>query len=268
MTAHEALFESRSSLFFPTPAARGPWDERSLHGGAVAALFAGRMAVPGCTMARLTIDLLAPVPCLPLSLQVGQPVGGRRAVRREAVLTRDGRVVAIGRSLHVRCADLELPPQVLDHVSPFDPTQAPALCAPRREIADMIGWESFDSAALVTERLAVPDDPDSTYLWVGLTIPVVAGEKLAGVEVASAAADYAQTAAGRQLPFDHWRFLNAELTLHLTRAPNPDWIGLRCECLAQPVGTGLSSAVLYDGAGRIGQSAQALVLEERALPRR
>ena len=94
-------------------------------------------------------------------------------------------------------------------------------------------------------------------------MPVVAGFPLSGAQQAVAAADYASTATSGRLSYRDWSFLNAELTVHMTRSPEGPWVGLHCEGVVQRVGTGLSVAALYDSAGRLGQSAQALVLDHR-----
>lgn len=260
---YDGVFEPDGPLLVPTPAARGVWDEDALHGAAVAALFAGRMALEDRTLARLTVEMLAPVPFGPVKLDVGEAAGGRRVVRREAVLTAGERVVASARSVHVRTAAVDLPAERPAAASPFDPGLVPALDSPRPDVMDFIGWESFDTTAVVTEHLPCRDDRGSVCLWFRLLLPIVAGEDIAGVELAAAAGDYAQSGTGQLLPFDRWRFLNAELTVHLTRAPRLPWLGLRCQGLVQPVGAGLSSAELYDASGRIGQCGQALVVEER-----
>jgi hypothetical protein len=68
-----ALFEQDGSRFLPTALARGPWTPEALHGGPPAALLA-RCAerVPGgegMMVARLTVELLRPVPVSLLSVE-------------------------------------------------------------------------------------------------------------------------------------------------------------------------------------------------------
>ena len=81
-----ALFRTDgASTFVPTPAAVGPWDPHIVHGAAVAALLAGRLASDGRTLARLTVELLAPVPLAPLTFERSASRGGSRVERQRRV---------------------------------------------------------------------------------------------------------------------------------------------------------------------------------------
>jgi len=258
-----ALFVRDGSTFVPTEAAAGPWDRKILHGAAVAALLAGQLTPEDATLARLTVELVAPVPAALLALTLGEPVGGRRVQRRGATLTADGRVVASATAVILKRNPLELPPTVLEHDSPFDALPPPPLDEPNRFAAELIGWESFDSSAMRYEKMRVEGDA-RTHQWVSLAVPVVEGTKIRGTELAAIAGDYAQSAVGRQLPFANWIFHNAELTLHLAREPIGSWIGMRCESVIQPLGAGFNSADLFDEAGRMGRAASTLVVERRS----
>lgn len=261
-----ALFRADGpATFVPTVAAVGAWDPRMVHGAAVAALLAGRLAPNEGTLARLTIELLAPVPMGPLLLDRSEVAGGRRVQRQDATLSHEGRAVVTARALVIRRGELELPERALRHPTPFDPAAAPALDEPNRVARELIGHESFDSLSVVVERRRVPDDR-RIHQWIALAVPVVEGTALRGVEVAAVAADYAQAAVHRQLPFDRWSFRNAEQTIHLSREPVGTWVGVRCEGLVQPVGAGYNSADLFDADGRVGRSAAAVVVERRPSP--
>jgi hypothetical protein len=260
--AVDALFLRRGGTFVPTVAALGPWNSQSLHGGAVAALLAGRLTTPGRTLARLTVDLLGPVPLAPLELSVSESSGGFRVQRQEAALSCDGRIVALGRSLTVRRVTLELPPASLEHPTPFDPRAAPVLDRPRSEAADAVGWPYFDSLAAAVKVVRPPDGP-GWQQWVRLLLPVVEGTEVSGVETAVVAADYAQLAAGGRLPYRDWTFLNSELTIHLSREPTGPWVGIHCDAVVQPTGVGFNVGELYDSLGRLARSASTIVVEQR-----
>jgi hypothetical protein len=262
----EALFRHPDpSTYVPTDAAVGAWDRHIVHGAAVTALFAGRLTPRDpqeATLARLTVDFLAPVPQEPLTLECGAPSGGSRVARRHAALEHEGRLVATATAVHVRRTEVDLPPEALDQPSPFDPAAVPALDEPHREAEEMVGWPSFDSRSMVMQWLKVPGDR-RPHQWVGLAVPVVEGTDLLGTEVVAVAADYGQTAVSRQLPYASWSFRNAEVTIHLSRPPQGTWVGLRSECVAQPVGAGFNSADLFDAGGRLGRSSAAIVVERR-----
>ena len=259
----EALFFPEGGTLVPTSAAVGPWSKDALHGGAVAALFAGQLTPPDRTLARVTVELLAPVPNAPLTLEVHPSAGGARVQRQEAVLSCDGRAVASGRSVTIVRGELDLPPEVLDHPSPFDPAAAPSLHEPNQQAADKVGWESFDSEAIAIDFLRGTGDRTAVHQWTRLLLPVVAGTEILGTEMAAVAADYAAMATSRRLDHRAWSYRNAELTLHLSRAPVLPWVGTRADSVVQPVGAGFSTTDLFDAAGRLGRSACALVVERR-----
>jgi hypothetical protein len=261
--AADALFMRSGDLFVPTVAALGPWSSQALHGGAVAALLASRLTVPDRTLARLTVELLAPVPLAPLDLSVGESSGGFRVKRQEAALSHNGRVVAIGRSLTVRRAELDLPPASLEHSSPFDPAEAPPLDHPRSEAADAVGWPYFDSLAAAVKVVSRAEGAGWRQ-WARLLLPVVDGTEVTWVETAVVAADFAQFAAGARLPYRDWTFLNSELTVHLAREPASPWVGIHCDAVVQPTGTGFNVAEIYDSLGRFGRSASTIVVDRRS----
>jgi hypothetical protein len=259
-----ALFRRRGGATYePTSAAVGAWDASIVHGAAVSALFAGRLAPADGTLARLTVEFHAPVPLAPLDLALDDPAGGKRVQRRHAALSCDGRTVATAQAVVVRTGELVLPPAALDHASPFDPATAPPLDRPNLRAERTIGWESFDSRSAVVEFLRVEGDP-RVHQWISLVVPVVDGVELQGVEVAAIAADYSQSAVYRQLPFGEWSYRNAELTVHLARHPVGTWVGSRCEAVVSHAGAGFNAADLFDAEGRVGRAAAALVVERRA----
>lgn len=260
-TAH-ALFLRRAETFVPTAAALGPWSKSSLHGGAVAALLAGQLAMPDWTLARLTVELLAPVPLAPLTLDIRESSGGNRVQRQEAALSCQGRTVALGRSLTIRQSELQLPPEALAHSTPFDPAAAPKLDRPRSHAAAVVGWDYFDSTSAAVKVMPVPGVA-GVHQWIRLLLPVVEGTPIRGVELAAVAADYAQLAAGQRLPYRDWTFVNSEVTLHLSREPVGQWVAIHSDAVVQSTGAGFNVAEIYDSCGRVGQSASAIVVEPR-----
>ena len=56
-------------------------------------------------------------------------------------------------------------------------------------------------------------------------------------------------------------FLNAELTLHLSRLPVGPWLHLDCRTLNAGVGVGVTRVVLGDRAGAFGYAHQSLLYD-------
>ncbi len=263
----EALFvPDGDHTFVPTVGAVGPWNREVLHGAAVAALFAGRLTPTDRVLGRLTVELLAPVPCAPLRLDVSSSEGGRRVQRQRATLTAGGRVVAAAQSVTVQRADLDLPAAATANPDPFASVPAPTLTDADPALAEVIGWENFHSTAVATRHLRVDGAPGASHQWIALTVPVVAGTEIQGTEIAIAAADFASEAVHHRLPFTEWSFMNADLTVHLTRAPVGGWVGIGTAAVVDAAGGGIASTELFDASGRVGQSASTLVVERRVGP--
>ena len=96
----------------PTPLARGPWDPRALHGAAPSALFAQACEHhdpgPAGFIARLTVELMRPVPLAPLELKVRTLRPGKKVQWIEAMLfdERD-REVAHATALRMRVDEVD-----------------------------------------------------------------------------------------------------------------------------------------------------------------
>jgi hypothetical protein len=258
-----SLFVREGSFYIPQDAARGPWDPNALHGSAVAALLTGAFTDDDRTLTRVGVDLLAPVPYAPLRLEVTPPVGGTRATRQSAMLIAGERVVARADCVAVSRLDLDLPSSPAAATSPFASFDVPDLTRTRRHVVDNVGWECFDSLAVAAPRLKA-ELPDGGWgFWLRLLIPVVEGVPNTGAQVALAAADYSSSSTAQYLDFSRWSYRNADLVVHLSRPPVGDWVGLLSTSLAQSTGSGLGMGALFDEAGRLGQSAQSLVVEGR-----
>lgn len=260
-----ALFVREGDAVVPTALAVGPWRRDALHGGAVAALLASAIDVPGRTPVRITVDLLAPVPTAPLRLLVTPADGGERVARQTISLLADGAEVAHAHCLAVRHQELRLPAEQVESPNPFDGVLVPDVTRTRPQTAEAVGWTCFDSHAISVRGLRSPDRPaHATCVYVNLLVPVVAGEPISPLARAVAAADYGSHHFGVRLPFDEWSYMNAELSVHLSRVPANSWIGLVSTGVMAPNGCGLSMARLFDVQGRLGQSAQSLVVESRS----
>ncbi|GAA3209655.1 thioesterase family protein [Actinocorallia longicatena] len=264
MSGPGALFERSGSQLLPTDHARGPWRPDALHGGAVAALLASAIQVPGWNPARVTFELLAPVPAKPLTLEVSPPEGGRRVVRQSVTLLEGGTPVAEARCVAVREAVLDLPAGLAGAAGPFAGLPEPDLSRPRPGVREAIGWDSFDSGAVSVRSLRSADLGANTVgMWINLLVSVVEGEPTPPLSRIAAAADYGSAATGAMLPFDRWSYMNTELTLHLPRELSGSWVGLISTGTVGPNGRGLGAGDLYDRSGPLGRSAQTQVVEER-----
>src|ERR1700723_824497 len=93
--------------------ARGPWDPDAQHGGAPAALLAREFEHTvspddGLAFARLTYELLRPVPLGPLDVRAELVRPGKRVQLLDgSITTPDGLEVVRARAVRVRAADVD-----------------------------------------------------------------------------------------------------------------------------------------------------------------
>lgn len=262
----DALYEVEGGRAVPSELTTGPWDRSSQHGGAPSSLLTWAIEAepaPGpVQVARLTVELLRPVPLRPLTLTTSVVRPGRKIQLVRAVL-HDGDVeVAAAHGLRLRTADLPLPDGT--------PTGSPTPPGPEAGAPSAAGGLTPDRSVPGFHTTANEirfveggfDRPGPALAWICLRVPVVAGEPVSPAMRVAAAADFGNGLSG-VLPPDRWLFLNPDLSIHLLRLPEGEWIGLRSETLPGPSGIGVAESALYDEVGRIGRSAQTLLLDHR-----
>jgi hypothetical protein len=251
-----ALFVPDGNDVVPTTFAVGPWRPDSVHGSAVAALFAAALDETSATVARVTMDLLGAVPMRPMQLSVTDVEGGRRVRRRQALLQHGERVVARAVALLVAdSADLDLPER--DESAPWDPPPKDLSLLP----VSRAGWAGFESQsmALQTSR----EGSQTMVGWFRLLHPAIAGQSLTGLQRALAAADYTSGGTAVVLPLKQWTFVSTDLTVNLARKPMGDWIGLAAKSRLGTTGIGIATSVLHDAAGGLGHCSQTQFIEAR-----
>lgn len=253
-----ALFERDGNRFVPTSSSRGPWDPGFLHGGPVAMLAARAMeALPSSVemrIVRFTMEFMRPVPLAPLTIQTRQIRPGRRIQLLEvSVHGPEGEVVrAVG--LRIRKAPTEVP---ADEVMPPEP-------GPEKLARWTRSWSELEAFHSQGVELRPLDDSSMSpgWVWIRAKVPILDGEELTQLQRALAAADFPN---GISLRLDPARYLsiNPDVTVHLHREPEGEWIHLEARTFTSPDGIGVAEGVLSDLRGRFGRSMQSLILEPR-----
>jgi hypothetical protein len=257
--APAALFEPDRDRFVPTTRSRGPWDPGFLHGGPVA-MLAGRAmeALPSpvdMRIVRLTLEFLRPVPLAPLTVQARLVRPGRRIQLLEASVAGANGELVRATGLRIRKAATEV---TADEAVP--PQPGPEELAPwTRSWSEL---EAFHSHGVEIRPLD-SNSMSPGSVWIRAQVPILEGEELTPLQRAMAAADFAN---GVSLRLDPARYLsiNPELTVHLQREPEGEWVHLRARTFLSPDGTGVAEGVLSDLRGRFGRSMQSLIVEPRA----
>jgi len=242
-----------------TPHAAGPWNATMQHGSAPSALvthLAEQMPTASpMQVVRVTIDLLRPVPVAPLSFETEVLREGRKIQLCGIRLLADGVVVARASVLKIRTEPQPLPADIGD----------PPLELPGPHTGHPLGrragnaFMSSLSTSVVRGGL-MGSGPGA--IWYRMERPVIEGAPLSQVMRAVIAADFSNGTSAA-LSFDHWTFLNADLTVSLARPPVGDWILLDSESWIGPDGTGLAASKLADINGYFGRAVQSLVIEKR-----
>lgn len=246
---------------------RGPWDPNALHGGPVAALVARSFeATPdGRTLhpARLTMEMRYPVPLGELTVRTMPIRPGKRVQVLGAVVTRTGDdQVLVAASLQ----QIRYQPLAIDHdlAAVTGPDEVPAL--PHGQVRSRPDWGHTDVAfhSHATEHRLVRggwDELGPTTDWIRLVVPVVEGEEPSPLQRVVAAADFGNGISAA-LPFGRYVFINPDLTVHLYRLPDGEWVCLDAATYVSHDGVGQAECHLFDQQGRLGHSSQSLLLEE------
>jgi hypothetical protein len=276
----ESIFVADGERFAPTEQARGPWDPRALHGGAPAALITSAFEClqPGAELriGRLGFEFLRPIPMAPLTLSTSIARPGRRVQELSAELRAGDELVVRASALRVQAVPEEAESAAAEAL-------AEATGGPRPETA------SGDCAATMPppaegehKRFALNDSTDASFagtamemrwlndpwrlgpgrVWQRLRHPLLSGQELSPLTRLAATADFCNGVSAT-LPFDRFLFINADLTVHLQRLPQGDWIGLDARTHLHESGAALAEGVLHDERGPLGRAFQTLVVQQR-----
>jgi hypothetical protein len=261
-----ALFERAGDRYVPTPLARGPWDPNALHGGAPSALFAAVCEQhdpgPAAFIARMTIELLGPIPLAPLTLAVETIRPGRKVQWLVATLSDEGgRAVSRATVLRLRNDEVNTTGAVHPEVQPVPRHDAAAAATLFPADDRAVGYWSAHDVRLVRGSWM---EPGPAVAWFRLRCPVIAGAPVSPVTRVAACADFG-SGVGNALRYTQANAINPEVTIHLHRHPATDWIGLESEAWTQPHGVGLAESRLHDERGVIGRAAQTLLVEPAAV---
>ena len=256
---------TEDGLYRPSEHTRGPWDPDAQHGGAPAALLAGliEQAQPGAEMrvARLTYELLRPVPLTELRAEAEVVRAGRRVQLVEARLHAGDALIMRAVAVRMRRAPGAAP--VVDGGDDDAPPAPPETTPRSRFPTDDGRLPTFASDAMDIRFVeGAYDEPGPAVAWYSLTASVVPGEDPTPVQSAAAAADFGN-GAGAALDWNRWLFINPDLTIYLERDPEGEWVGMASRTRIADDGSGVAESVLYDRRGRIGRAVQGLLVEER-----
>jgi hypothetical protein len=265
-TSHASAYVAAGAgTWRSTGLTRGPWHPEHQHGGPPIALVARqieRAAAPlGLThVARLTANLLRPIPIAELAVAVQTDYAGRNVAHFSAVLSAEGKEVARCTALVQREAALALPEGLPGHPlprAPRPPEQSPEGRFPFAS-AERLGYADLVEARVAAGALF----RGPCAIWFRLRHPLIEGEVPAPIERVAVAAD-SGNGISAILDFKRYAFVNSDLTISLLRPAAGEWICIEARTLLGPASGGLAEARIYDAQGLIGRSTQSLALRLR-----
>lgn len=256
------VFEVDGDTARPTELARGPWSPHAQHGGAPAALLAGRLERfdpgPATFPARFTLELLRPVPLTPLRIERRTIRPGKKVQLVQGSLFADDVEVVRATLLRLREQPVDFDAEPMTGVEPAMPPPGP----PGRLGGDWTIGTGFWNAVEVSRAHGEWASPGPAGMWLRLTVPVVAGESVSPFQRVAAAGDFGNGVAAA---FDRTRYscINPDLTITLHRLPVGAWVGLDSSTFPERTGFGVAESVLHDERGRIGRAVQTVLIEAR-----
>jgi hypothetical protein len=255
-----AIYRVDGDRVVTSPDAAGPWDGSMQHGSAPAALVVwAAEAIPTpqpMRIARVTIDLMRPVPIAPLTLETEILRKGRKIQLCAVKLRAENVIVVAATVLKIKTQALALPPEAIN--------PAVELPGPDQARAEQPSFSTSPFVAGISMRAARGrfGVPGPGAIWYRVDRPLIEGSSVSQAMRAVVAADFCNGTSA-MLDFRQWTFINADLTVSFARQPVGNWILLDAESWIGPDGAGLAAARLADEQGYFGRAVQSLVIEKR-----
>jgi hypothetical protein len=252
-----AFFEATDAGLVPDADARGPWAEDMMHGRLLAGLAAWAIerdhGDPGFVPARLTVDLFRNPPMVPVEVATVLVRAGGRVRAADAMVRIAGKDVARASSLWLRRGDA--PDDDVPHTEPWD--------APPPGDGEPQFGGAFEVWAVDGRGFGAPG-PGPRRTWLRDLRPLVGDAPMTPFVRAALAADFASPLANSG---SHGLdYINADLTLHLGRLPEGEWIGIETADRVSAGGVAVAYCRCHDATGPIGWSTVCAVLNPRMAP--
>jgi hypothetical protein len=254
-----AFYERDGDVFVPSELTRGPWDPGAQHAGPPAALLGRAVEADGLHVGRITVEILRPVPLAPLAVAHRVVRPGRSVELVEAVLAEaEGERRDVARALAWRVRPQE-------GVAPGDPGPPPpgpeaGRTVPFFETGDAVGYHTAMDIRFVEGAFT---EPGPAVVWMRMRQPLVGGEAPSPLARVLVAAD-AGNGVSATLDYRRFLFINTELTVHLLRAPEGEWVCLDAETTLSSGSMGMAVSEVHDRRGLVARSTQALLVQRRS----
>lgn len=256
----ESIYRTEGDRIIPSQSISGPWDPSLQHGAGPAALIAWAAervptAVP-MQVVRLTIDLLRPVPIVPLEIDTTVVREGKKIQVCAIRLLSNGIEVVRATVLKIRIREVELPS-----------IEGEPLDLPLPESGSEPSWAAepqsgFLRGVSLREVKGGFRDLGPAAIWFRVNWPMIDGAPPSPLMRAAMTADFGN-GTSCVLDFRKWTFINGDLTVSLSRLPSGDWIMLDAQTSLGPAGSAIMRGRLADRNGYFGVAMQSIVIEPR-----
>ena len=251
-----AFYRRDGDVLHPSGLTRGPWDAGAQHAGPPSALLSTALEREGWLIGRITVEVLRPVPLAPLALSAEVVRPGRNVELAQARLQDpEGEEVARATAWRLR----RDPDPVVAADDPAPPGPEHGEERPFFPTGQAVGYHTAMEHRFLSGSFL---DAGPATVWMRMLSPLVEGEPVTPLSRVLVAAD-SGNGVSAALDFRRHLFVNTELTVHLTREPAGEWVCLDAVTRPGTQGVGLAEAVLFDRGGRLGRSAQTLLVRTR-----
>ncbi len=272
MAPGDPLFTFDGECYLPTDRSRGPWSPDALHGSPVAALITycverrlGELAqqpngqtadspAVNLRVARQTIELFRPVPFDRLRVEIEPVRIGRRIAVFQTRVQSGSKLLTQASTLCLRgSAELGSVGAEFAAQAPGTPEEA----TPNRVDREGNRWVSYPGT-LEMRHVVAPGGSEAPAVWIRADAPVVAEAPFTPAVRAASIADFVSPFANMQP--GRSGYVNADITMHLHRAPEGEWQFLRVVSRGASDGIANAQAVLGDRRGAYGASSAASLI--------
>lgn len=237
----------------------GPWSDESQHAGPPSALIGRAIQQHGDNshfhVARITFEILKPVPLVPLTVTAEVVRPGRSVELVEATLSTDDAEVMKARAWRIK----ETGPHDLEAATPdLSPPPGPE---EGKDVAKFTGTgylaameQSFISGSFLEKGPAVA--------WFRMRYPLIESEEPSPLTRVLIAAD-SGNGISASIDWGKWWFINPDLSVYLHRLPEGEWVCLDAVSTPRENGVGIALSTISDRDGVIGHGIQSLFIGPR-----
>jgi len=276
----DAFFVPEGDRYVPTELTRGPWDPDSQHAGPPAALVAREVerldGGAGKLVGRMTFEILRSVPIAPLRVEASVLRPGRSVELVGATLADGEGPVMRAHAWRLRETEVEIPDGLgsadgkavagasSSNIRPGFAPPGPEDLEPGTfpDTGQDVGYHTAMEYRFVSGAFG---EPGPAVVWMRMRQALVAGEDPTPLQRVFVAAD-SGNGVSSTLDWYRYLFINVDLTVHLHRMPDGEWVCLDAITIPERTGIGLSDTALYDRLGPIGRAAQTLLVDDRSGP--